>query len=86
VKVPQRSAGVATAWDLRAPERQLLLGCLLCVSLGFVMVLGAALAAGRDMELLDLMPLLTYAFSLLAVHLTLSLQPPYPWPFLPCFN
>lgn len=60
-----------TAWDLRTPERQLLLGCLLCVSLGFVMVLGAGIAIGRDIGLLDLLPLLAYAVSLLALHLTL---------------
>lgn len=71
MKSPRRSAGGATAWDLRAPERQLLLGCLLCVSLGFVMVLGAGLAVGRDIGLLDLLPLLAYALSLLALHLTL---------------
>lgn len=71
MKPPRRTPGAATAWDLRIPERQLLLGCLLCVSLGFVMVLGAGIAVGRDIGFLDLLPLLAYALSLLAVHLTL---------------
>jgi len=71
VKSPRRTAGGETAWDLSASERQLLLACLLCVSLGFVMVLGADLAVGRDIGLLDLLPLLAHALSLLALHLTL---------------
>ena len=66
--------GITQVWDQRSPERQLLLGCLLCVSLGFLMVLGSGHAAGRDVGLLDLLPLLTYALSLLAVHLTLVLS------------
>jgi len=71
---PIRRAVGATSWDLRAPERQLLLGCMLCVALGFVLVLGSAHAVGRDIALLDLMPLLGYALSLLAMHLTLVLS------------
>lgn len=63
----------AALWNARQPERQLLLGCLLLVSLGFLMVLGAGLAAGDGLGLLDLLPLLTYAASLLVVHLTLLL-------------
>ena len=60
-------------WDARRGERQLLLGCLLAISLGFLMVLGAGLAAGDPLGPLDLLPLLTYGLSLLAVHLTLVL-------------
>ncbi len=60
-------------WELRRPERQLLAGCLLLVALGFLMVLGSGQAAGRRLGLLDLLPLLTYAASLLVIHLTLVL-------------
>ena len=66
---PQK--GIAGAWDLRRPERQLLLVCLLCVSLGFLMVLGSGRAVGRAPGLPDLLPLLFYALCLFAVHLTL---------------
>ena len=65
---------LAAAWELRRPERQLLLGCLLCISLGFVMVLGSGRAVGRSVGLLDLLPLITYTISLLTVHLTLMLS------------
>ncbi len=61
-------------WELRRPERLLLSGCLLLVALGFVMVLGAGLAAGRRLGPLDLLPLLTYAASLVVIHLTLVLS------------
>lgn len=60
-------------WALRRPERQLLAGCLLLVALGFLMVLGSGQAAGRRLGLLDLLPLLTYAASLVVIHLTLVL-------------
>ncbi len=71
MKRPRRPVRAATAWDLRRPERQLLLGCLLCVSLGFVMVLGSGHVAGQPIGFLDLLPLVSYALSLLAVHLAL---------------
>ena len=67
------AAGEPGAWELRRPERQLLAGCLFLVALGFAMVLGAGLAAGRRFGLSDLLPLLTYAASLAVVHLTLVL-------------
>lgn len=67
-------AGRSEVWELRRPERQLLIGCLLLVSLGFLMVLGAGLAAGRRLGLLDLLPLLIYAGSLSVIHLTLVLS------------
>lgn len=68
------SAGEAKTWELRRPERQLLAGCLLLVTLGFLMVLGAGLTAGHQIDPLDLLPLLTYAASLAAIHLTLVLS------------
>jgi len=58
---------------LRRPERLLLAGCLLLVTLGFLMVLGSGHAADRQLGLLDLLPLLTYAASLVVIHLTLVL-------------
>jgi cell division protein FtsW (lipid II flippase) len=65
---------LVSVWSSRRAERQLLLGCLLCIALGFLMVLGAGLASDGRLGLLDLLPLLTYASSLLAVHLTLVLS------------
>lgn len=65
---------MAAAWDARRGERQLLLGCLLLISLGFLMVLGAGLAAGRGPGAPDLLPLITYGACLVAVHLTLVLS------------
>jgi cell division protein FtsW (lipid II flippase) len=62
------------SWDLRRPERRLLLWCLLCVSLGFLMGLGAIRAGGRAVALVDLVPLLIYAVSLVGLHLALVLS------------
>jgi len=52
----------------------LLIGCLLLVALGFLMVLGAGLAAGQRLDRLDLLPLLIYAASLAVIHPTLVLS------------
>jgi len=73
MKRASAASGSAGTWELRRPERQLLLGCLLCVTLGFMMVLGSGRAEGRPIAILDLQPLLAYAASLLALHLTLVL-------------
>lgn len=62
------------SWDLRRPERHLLLWCLLCVSLGFLMGLGAIRGGGRAVALVDLVPLLIYAASLVGLHLALVLS------------
>lgn len=62
------------SWDLRRPERHLLLWCLLCVSLGFFMGLGAIRGGGRAVALVDLVPLLIYALSLVGLHLALVLS------------
>ncbi|CAD7857201.1 MAG: FtsW-like cell division membrane protein CA_C0505 [Olavius algarvensis Gamma 1 endosymbiont] len=51
----------------------MLFGCLLLVALGFLMVLGSGQAAGRRLDRLDFLPLLIYAASLAAIHLTLVL-------------
>lgn len=66
--------GGAGSWHLRGPERGLLIGSMLAVSLGFLMALGSAHAAGRGLTALDLLPLITYGASLAAVHLTLVLS------------
>ncbi len=65
--------GLAAAWDLRRVERDLLLACLGCVALGFVLVLGSSAAAGRVLAATDLLPLLVYGSSLALVHLALVL-------------
>lgn len=59
------------AWDLRRPERSLLAWCLLCMSLGFAMVLGSVHAGGRALVAADLLPLFTYALCLVCAHLAL---------------
>lgn len=61
---------VHQAWELRRPERQLLLWCLLCITLGFLMTLGSLHAGGRQVTLADWLPLLIYALCLLGTHLT----------------
>jgi cell division protein FtsW (lipid II flippase) len=68
-----RSAAVS-GWTARRPERQLLFGCLLCVALGFLMILGAGLTTGHEPALGSLLPLLIYLSSLSALHLTLVLS------------
>ncbi len=64
-------ADVRAIWDLRRPERTLLLGCFLCILLGFLMVLGSSHGAGHAPRPLDLLPLVIYAGCLVAVHLVL---------------
>jgi cell division protein FtsW (lipid II flippase) len=68
------TGGLHQLWDLRSPERHLLLGCLLCVTIGFVLILGSKSADGRPVALADLRPLALYAVSLIAVHATLILS------------
>jgi cell division protein FtsW (lipid II flippase) len=67
---PARGNPTST-WSARRPERQLLLGCLLSVTLGFLMIFGAGTGTGRVLGLTDLLPLVTYAASLIGLHLTL---------------
>jgi cell division protein FtsW (lipid II flippase) len=70
---PARGAGVS-GWSTRRPERQLLLGCLLGTALGFLMILGTDPASGREPGVRVLLPLIIYALSLSALHLTLVLS------------
>jgi cell division protein FtsW (lipid II flippase) len=63
--------GFAAAWLRRRAERELLLGCLGCMALGFVLILGADAASGRQLGALDLLPLALYALALAGVHLSL---------------
>ncbi len=58
-------------WSERRPERQLLLLAVGGVALGFVLVLGAGIAAGRPLTIMDWVPFVSYALCLLVVHLTL---------------
>lgn len=64
---------VGKIWDLRRPERTLLLGCLVCAAIGFLLVLGSAQAGGRSLGLSDLLPLITYVLGLIVLHLSLVL-------------
>jgi len=59
------------AWDQRRAERRLLGWCLLCMSLGFTLVLGSVHAEGRALAGVDLLPLLGYGLSLACMHLIL---------------
>jgi len=61
---------IREAWALRWPERQLLLWCLLCITLGFLMILGSIHASGRQVGLADGRPLLIYALCLTTIHTT----------------
>lgn len=58
------------SWRLRAPERELLLWCLLCMTLARVMALEPS-GARPGFELIALAPLLVYALALSVIHLTL---------------
>jgi len=66
-------AGLAATWDLRQGERELLLSCLGCIALGFVLVLGSEHAAGRQLTASAVLPLLIYGLSLIGLHLALVL-------------
>ncbi|WP_295455679.1 FtsW/RodA/SpoVE family cell cycle protein [uncultured Thiodictyon sp.] len=66
-------SGLAASWQGRHGERELLLSCIGFMALGFVLILGADAADGRRLAATDLLPLLLYALSLAAVHLTLVL-------------
>lgn len=58
-------------WELRRGERHLLLACLGCVSLGFLLALGSQHGSGRAIAGSDLMPLVIYGVSLSGLHLAL---------------
>jgi cell division protein FtsW (lipid II flippase) len=59
------------SWDYRRPERHLLLGCLFCIGVGFLLVLGSAHADDNARGAADVLPLGVYALSLATVHLVL---------------
>ena len=61
------------AWNLRWPERHLLLWCMLCITIGFLMVLGAGHDNDRLVTAGDLLPLAVYGVSLVTVHSALVL-------------
>jgi cell division protein FtsW (lipid II flippase) len=65
--------GIQDTWELRAPERFLLLWCLVCISLGFLMLWGSTHVSGGAIRGHDVLPLGLYALSLLSMHLMLVL-------------
>jgi len=60
---------IGAAWKQRRPERNLLLGCLFCVGLGFLLVLGSSHKDGHPLGMSDFLPLLIYGLSLASMHL-----------------
>ena len=60
---------IAERWQQRRAERQLLLWSLLCIAVGFLMLLGAGPKDGHLVHWLDLLPLTGLAASCLAAHL-----------------
>ena len=70
---PPRPETLAERWQLRAPERQLLLWALVAITLGFLMLLGANPKDGLPVRWMDFLPLLALAVSFSAAHLVFSL-------------
>jgi cell division protein FtsW (lipid II flippase) len=60
-------------WQLRAPERQLLLWALLIALLGYLMLLGAGPKDGLDVQFAALVPFLIYISTFVGAHLLLVL-------------
>ncbi|NEX15842.1 MAG: cell cycle protein [Halochromatium sp.] len=60
-------------WQLRAPERRLLLWSLLIALLGYLMLLGAGPKDGLDLQLSALIPFLVYLGAFLSAHLLMVL-------------
>lgn len=56
-------------WELRTAERSLLGWCLLCISVGFLMLWGSNASGPGRIDWQDLLPLGLYALSLLSMHL-----------------
>lgn len=59
------------AWELRRPERQLLLWVSLSMALGFLMVYGGGRSVERPFGALDLVPIGIYWSCLVIIHATL---------------
>ena len=66
-----RVPDLAATWNQRRGERSLLLACLGCVAIGFLLVLGSRYGADRPLVAADLRPLLIYGASLATLHLAL---------------
>ena len=71
MSTPSSAQDLSRTWSLRRPERHLLAWCLLCVTLGFTLILASMQAEGRDLTAADLAPLLGYWLSVIGVHLFL---------------
>lgn len=62
---------ILDAWALRADERRLLLWCILCIGLGFLMLWGSTWTSGGQIGQADLLPFGLYAVAVLGLHLIL---------------
>ncbi len=60
-----------TPWELRRPERELLLICLGGIGLGIILVMGSLHGTGKPLGLTNLLPFLLYALCLIGLHLGL---------------
>jgi cell division protein FtsW (lipid II flippase) len=66
---PARPETLTERWDVRAPERRLLLWVLFAIGVGFLMVLGALPKDGIAVRWTDLVPPLGFALAFLGAHL-----------------
>jgi len=64
---------LAERWDLRQPERRLLLWCLVAIALGYLMLLGALPKDGLAVRMPDLLPFALYVLAFAAAHALLAL-------------
>ena len=71
MSAPPLTLDLGASWGRRRGERNLLLACLGCVTIGFLLVLGSGHAAGRPLASADLLPLLVYGTSLIGLHFAL---------------
>jgi cell division protein FtsW (lipid II flippase) len=62
---------LAASWTGRRQERQLLLACLACLAIGFLLAMGSGYQAGHTLGWSDLEPFYLYGASLAVLHLGL---------------
>lgn len=58
-------------WELRRPERELMLICLGVIGLGVILVMGSLHGAGKTLGLANMLPFLLYAVCLIGLHLSM---------------
>jgi len=68
-----RLTSLSDYWQLRAPERELLLWALLTALLGYLMLLGAGPKDGLEVQFAALAPFLIYVGAFVGAHLLLVL-------------